>query len=340
MKHILPIKTPKISCYNQHANLLAIISQSEAYLPWFYNNYFQLQFTNDIFDESVGARLDFEMPLLFDGCPYIERQSMGRIFIDRYWKKVSSFLRECIDNGYYVYITIDVFYVDGYHDFQKEHGEHPILIFGYDSTDNTFWTADNFFNGQYATRKIEAEQIEKGYHIFAFYDRDAYMDGVTLFKYKNRNQFWNWKHDYVFDKKFMKNSVMCFINSVGLNDYGIIGIEQWKGTTLVYGRNCYEGINVYLDCMPYYDGRLFYVLWEHKKTMVDRIEYMTLNKLIEADNQMCQIFKTIEHKANVIGKLWIKYGVTKNPEVLRRVKILFNDLVNMEEDAFQCFLIA
>ena len=46
MNRRLPFKTPKITCYNQHANLLAIISQTDDYLPWFYNNYFQLQFTN------------------------------------------------------------------------------------------------------------------------------------------------------------------------------------------------------------------------------------------------------------------------------------------------------
>ena len=44
----------------------------------------------------------------------------------------------------------------------------------------------------------------------------------------------------------MKNSIKDFLNSKGLNDYSIVGIEQWKGTTLVYGRSCYDGINEYL----------------------------------------------------------------------------------------------
>ena len=334
MNRRLPFKTPKITCYNQHANLLAIISQTDDYLPWFYNNYFQLQFTNDIYNREVMARLDFEMPLLFEACPFLERQTMSRLFIDRLWSDASSFICECIDSEYYVYITIDTFYIDCYPDYQNHHGQHPILVLGYDMDNHTVFAADNFAGGQYTVKVISMTQLDQAYNIYDAKPVDVFMDGVTLFKYNNHNQFWDWHHDYEFDCTFMKNSIKDFLNSKGLNDYGIIGIEQWKGTTLVYGRSCYDGINEYLNKIPYYDRRTFYVLWEHKKIMTERIEYMVNNHIIPKNDELFDVFHLIEHDALMLQNKWIKYGLSRKDDTLYQVQLQFNNIVDREYEAF------
>lgn len=334
MKNKLPFTPPKVTCYNQHANLLAIISQTDAYLPWFYNNYFQLQFTNDIYNKEVMARLDFEMPLLFEACPFLEQQTMNRIFIGRLWKDASSFVRECIDNKYYVYITIDTFYIDCYSDFQKHHGQHPILIFGYDTDIDSVFVADNFSGGRYAVKVIPITQFNQSYCFDKANPVDLFMDGVTLFKYHNHNQFWGWHHDYKFDRLFLKNTINDFLNSKGLNNYGILGIEQWKNTTLVYGKKCYDGINDYLDDMQYYDHRTFFVFWEHKKIMRERIEFLIRNHMLNSDTQFLNIFKLIEFDAIILQNLWVKYGLTHRESTLEQVRAQFNYIVERECVAF------
>ena len=297
-----------------------------------------MQFTNDIFNYEVRARLDFEMPLLFEACPFLERQSMSRLFINRLWNNLAFFIRECIDNGYYIYITIDTFYIDCYTDYLTNHGEHPILILGYDMDDQTLLAADNFSGGQYAVRPIAMKQFEQAYNIYKSNEFDMFMDGVTLLRYKNHNQFWNWHHDYFFDSAFMKNSIRDFFDSKGLNDYGIIGIEQWKGTTLVYGLNCYKAINNYLEKLPYYDRRTFFVFWEHKKIMTERIRYMMKHNIISNDDPFSEVFRQIEHDADILQKLWVKFGIMRKEKTLCQIYSTFNDIIEREKLALNRLL--
>lgn len=331
MNKSLFISKPKITCYNQHANLLAIIARNDDYLPWFYNNYLQLQFTNDLFYPHVGARLDFEMPLLFSACPFISESNLSRLLISRIWKQFKDFIIEMINSENYIYVTVDPFYIESYSSYQQKHGEHPILIYGYDTSKQICYVADNFGIGNYQFRIIPINQIQTAYEIFTYNDRDLFMNGVTLFHYENHNQFYYWHHDYTFDLAFLKNTINDFLNSKGLNDYGVIGIEQWKGQTLVYGLECYNRIKEYINLCPFYDQRLFFVFWEHKKIMVERIHYLSQNHYFRHDSTTLEYeFKKIETDSNVLNNLWLKFGITQNQKDLCRIKQLFLNI--MESD--------
>ena len=158
------------------------------------------------------------------------------------------------------------------------------------------------------------------------------MNGITLFHYEYHNQFYYWHHDYTFDLSFLKNTINDFLNSKGLNDYGIIGIEQWKGHTLVYGLECYNRIKEYIKQCPYFDRRLFFVFWEHKKVMLDRIKYLSANHHLSCDAMLLECeFKKIEAKANVLNNLWLKFGLTQNRKELLKVLPLFSEIIKKEE---------
>lgn len=329
----LPMKYPKITCYNQHANLLAIISsESDSYLPWLYNYYIQLQFANNIKHPEIGARLDFENLLEYESCPFLYYQKISRDMINLKWDNVIDFMVDCIDQGYCIYFTVDSYWIHIYKSYKKEHFIHPLLIYGYNFNKKVFYVADNCYDGKYSFEMISFDELIQGYIEAVKYDEEYYLDSVNLYQYRKRERFYNWYHNYAFDVNLVKLSIEDFLSGKGLVEHGMVPLEQWKRETLVYGVNCYKHIINYLKNINdfSYDSRTFFVLHEHKKIMLERIEYMQHNQYMRKDNSILENYKQIENTASIMNSLWLKYGITKANSIVENIIHKIEDLEKLE----------
>lgn len=330
---ILPMNYPKITCYNQHANLLSILSAAgNDYLPWLYNYYIQLQFANNIKHPEIGARLDFENLFEYESCPFLYYQKINREMITLKWDNFIDFIADCINQGYYIYFTVDSYSIQIYQHYQIRHFIHPLLVYGYDYKNQILYAADNCHEGAYSFETIPFDQLIKGYTEAVKYNEEYYLDAVYLYKYSKRDRFYNWHHDYTFDVNLVKSTIEDYLSGKGLVEHGMVPLEQWKRETLVYGIDCYEYIISYLNHINDfdYDHRTFFVLHEHKKIMVERIRYMQENQYLKSDNDILDDYMQIEKEALLMHKYWLKYGISHKEETLKAIIAKLEELKQLE----------
>ena len=330
----LAMKYPKITCYNQHANLLSILSAvGDEYLPWLYNYYIQLQFANDINYIEIGARLDFENLFEWESCPFLYYQKFNRKFVSLKWNNIIDFIVDCIDNDYYLYLTVDCYYMDIYYrHYNINHFIHPLLIYGYNLEEKYLYIADNCKNGQYSYVTIDFNQFLQGYSEAVHYNEQYYLDAIYLVKYSKRDRFYNWNHKYSFDKNLVKSSIEDYLSSKGLVEHGMVPLEQWKRETLYYGVDCYNYIVDYLEHLDIYDYdfRTFFVLNEHKKIMVERIRYMQENGYLKSENDIYDNYLEIEKSTSLLNNLWLKYGFSRKEETVKKIIMKLKEIKEKE----------
>lgn len=82
--------------------------------------------------------------------------------------------------------------------------------------------------------------------------------------------------------------------------------------------------------MNYYDIRPAYLLWEHKKSMLMRIEYMQRHKIIDTDNDFNIRYKEIQESSKVIQNLLIKYFIKNDKKILNKALFKITEIANAE----------
>ena len=307
---------------------------NDNYLPWLYNYYIQLQFANNINHPEIGARLDFENLFEWESCPFLYYQKIHRNLIKSGWEGITDFIVECIDQGYYLYFTVDSFYINIYQAYQVFHFIHPLLVYGYSLDKKVFYVADNCHDGKYSYETVAFEQLVQGYDEAVNYDEEFYLDAVNIVKYQKRDRFYNWHHDYTFDVNLVKSTIEDYLSSKGLVEHGMVPLKKKKKETLVYGVECYDYLLNYLKNLDQYkyDHRTFFVLYEHKKIMTERIRYMQDNGYLSAGDNFLECFKQIETEAEIIHNLWLKYGIKNRESTLITIIAKLEQLALFEKE--------
>ncbi len=318
------MKYPEINCYPFHANLLSVISNNDLYKEWFYNFYIQLVCPKNY--QQRGMRIDYYTTLLWKSCPFIYYQRLSRDLVNVKWNSIIEFIIDCISLGYYVYFTINTYFVSNYDSFLNEHMIHDIFIFGYDTEKEIFKVADNFKNGKYAYEEATFKEIYEGYTNISLTNRTEWLDGIELINYRKKtNYFDEATHEYTFDMSLFKDSLQDYLNSINTVTRYRIPSEQWRsGGDWVYGLDIYDFIHNYFDDLladkTFYDIRPFHVLWEHKKIMLNRLKYLKDSGYLSDLDSVYNKYSDIENDMLLIKSLWIKYSLIKEEDTI--IKIL------------------
>ncbi|PGQ24520.1 hypothetical protein COA05_22895, partial [Bacillus thuringiensis] len=67
----------------------------------------------------------------------------------------------------------------------------------------------------------------------------------------------------------------------------------------------------------YIDIRNTHILWEHKKVMASRINFMLENQIIET--KIYQDAKKIEDRALIIRNMFVKYSLVKDNDIILKI---------------------
>ena len=140
MKKSLPIQvSPPIHGYPRHGYRLSIMSLHDAYIPWFFCNYIQL-FAVDLLHESKhNIRFNF----YFQGPyapPWLSIYTIPRRLIAKVYNQIVPFIRDQIDEGFYVQLMADEYFLPHTPFYEKIHNPHAIMVFGYDDDTETLET--------------------------------------------------------------------------------------------------------------------------------------------------------------------------------------------------------
>ncbi|KWX81154.1 hypothetical protein AMQ84_00745, partial [Paenibacillus riograndensis] len=140
MNKILDMYEPLIKTYPIHANITSILSTHKYFYEWLYNNHIQLFCTTYNSNGSQDTYLDTYKPLTRVFNPFFETQFIKKDIIFKSKIDICEFIINSIDLGYYIFLSIDVFFISLYK--KSEHSGHDIFVFGYDKNKKIFHVAD------------------------------------------------------------------------------------------------------------------------------------------------------------------------------------------------------
>lgn len=321
----LPIAIPDITSYAHVAYVLSILHTDEDAMRWVYSNYVQLV----IWDWETTVQLDFATQTAEEHLiPCIGgSQRMVRGAVNRFSPNFTDFVRFNIDEGFYVWVYVDDFYIPGTVAYQNRSNPHAILIHGYDDDTEEFYISGYFANQRYGSAAVSYRQIEQGYKAIVT-DEWQPQNYIRLIRLNEA-----YKHLYPFRLEWFMEQLKEYLHAIPY-DRRMRAFEEDRTWGLVWGVNIYgrlqEQVRRHMSQQGILDHRPFYVLWEHKKMMNRRISYMKESGYFAFSEQVFTGCRKIEQDALLIRNLELKYLLSFDNRFLEQIIERLGDLKQEE----------
>lgn len=312
----LPIVEPLYSTYHFQGPATAVIYNNQSIIDWYLNEIMNLMCSHKFLSGFTTPELNIQDSSWYSS-PFLERQCMTTQFFKGY---INPIIREMIDEGYYVaFNCIDDYYVKGKSWYRERHFNHDGLICGYDQNDKSYciyaydsdWVYRKFWTPQKAFNAGRISAQKKGVYgcIEAIKPRPdpAEFSPTTVCK-----------------------KIEEYLDS-NLDKY------PFKAEGLVYGLVVHEYIAEYIGLLysgfiPYerMDRRVFRLIWEHKKVMLQRI--VKLEHVLEMSNEHSEKYKHTVSQANTMRMLYASHHIKRRDSVLPIIQKNLLMLMDYEKD--------
>jgi hypothetical protein len=329
--NILPVSYPMITTYSQHAHLLSILTYYECAHPWIFSNYIQL-FINKDCRPNWG---DFYFPASYDTrpsdtCKWLISQKIHRNTVAGKWDSAVHFVIECINSNHYVHTMLNYFYIPVSDRYQKLHLHHDIFVYGYDINKEILYVADFFRNGVYSFKEIAFSDFELAFSTYNLTANPDYLNEM-VYLYKFNGEY---RYKYKFSFNAVMNSIKNYL-SCKVHEYWDIYNFEDDRQNIHFGMEIYSTLKNYMRNVSKGEDRFgvrpFYLLYDHKRIMTLRLEYLYKQGYIEKfghDNIVR--FSKVENQAQNIINLVIKYDLTKKERLIDKVIKRLDDIEKEE----------
>ncbi len=299
-RKVLRMTYPSITSYNAYGSLLSIISHDPNTLAWIYSTFIRL-----IYDPKQEF-LCFDEPR-FQECPWVFAGDINRELIQFKWSNIIDFIVDCINVEFYLYVlAVDRFHIPESDVYHKSHLYHEIFIYGYDLKRKVLFCADNIKEGKYVYFECPISQFERAYEAVEKEKNEC----VVLFKYKDA--------EFQFDVKTVTHKISKYIYPDNVHTLNTLMNSQQKNH--VFGQDIYDYIvGILEEIRPKYDRRIFHVLWEHKRCMLNRIRYMSEHRYLNNSEQIAEAYAEVERKSLAHRNMILKYNITGDTKLILRL---------------------
>lgn len=325
-------RRPVITAFPQYAHVLAVIGEYKGGELWLLSHCVQLQINRGSF--SV-LNLDFcvgDMLNTVYHCPYLSIEAFDIEEFTGDESRIVEKIMYYINQGKYVYLPVDWFYIPAYECYGRSHAAHDILVLGYDDEKKEFIIADFF--GDFRYEKSRCKYLEL---IAAC--RDAYKlpcilkkvlllkpcEQVVLFDIKNvKSLFEDYLRSRNSNRRFLP---VCqygdFLDddsfAFGLNVYQVM-IESLESAMQ---RGC--GVSI----------RSYAIMYEHKILLGEVCSYMADKGYLQNDENFMPEVDIVREQCLVVRNLLIKYNMRGDKTNLVKSIKLLKDIRNREEELFE-----
>lgn len=297
----LPLLEPMYKTYHNQAPATAILVNNPSVRNWYLNKIMNLTCSRKFLSGFTTPEITI-VDSDWHSSPYLDKRFISSEFTKGY---INPIIREFIDKGFYVsFGSVDDYYISGKSWYKERHFGHDGLICGYDQNDKTyciyaydtnwiyqkFWTPQKDFNaGRIAMRK-------KG--IFSAIFGIKANDGAAA----------------IFSPWVACQSIKEYLDS---------NLEKFPfdGEGAVYGIVVHEYIAQYVSKLykgdiPYerMDRRVFHLIWEHKKIMLERIE--RIEQDFRLGNEISEKYRRLVSEANMMRMLYASHHMKRRDSVL------------------------
>ncbi|OBZ14220.1 hypothetical protein A8L34_09685 [Bacillus sp. FJAT-27264] len=329
---------PVLRSYPMYAHTLSIVANNPSYLGWFYSNYIQIS-CSKFRGESNSFQVNYHNQHERYFCPWIHYNRLNKEFVTSKWNgDIVQFLIDIIDQSFYVYFVVDNYYIPASWSYHKVSHPHDLLVYGYDLKEKTFNIADAFVDGKYSHATCTFSEMEAAY---TAYDQPsdiyrAFNNNIELLRLNTTDEV----DPYLalFNLPFVEDSLRNFLTGNDLSPGMKPIFENYS-----MGIHVYDDLMKYLDYVKdneatYIDLRGIYVISEHKKIMLSRIEYMLEHKYIHFDKKLLTDYKDVLKEAILTLNVAIKYNIKPDQILLSKIHTGVEKMRNREMDVLSEFL--
>lgn len=298
----LPLVEPLYMTY--HSGIItAAIAQNPSIRNWFLSNTMILTCNRKFLSGYTSPQILVEN-YSFNN-PLLETHLIPMKFLKGY---INPIIRNFIDAGYYVHFSgVDDYYIEGKSWYKERHFKHNGAICGYNQLDKTYciyaydsnWIYQKFWTPQKSFNKAREAMFKTGVYGFLRAIKPK-LDPVEF-------------------------SVEAALK--GIVDYLDSDFEKYPedGEGNVRGIVVHEYIAKYLDklfdgSIPYerMDRRVFRLIWEHKKVMLERIE--KIEDILKIKNEVSEKYKPLVAEADAMRMLYASHHMKRRDSVLPIIK--------------------
>jgi len=344
----LPLYFPSPIYYSLYAAIrFSILLTSEKTYPWFYSNFIQLRFDNEIFENQLQYDNEKKRKLGFPDhilhiypIEVMKKDYKGAsLFFDEinlnsniFQFKKETLISEMVDylnNGYYITTHLDVSKLPGTRYYNGIPTVHSVLIYAYDLEEKCFKHTDFQNNGSMTIIKIDFEDF-----INAFFS-DSVPESQRIEKMRSKYYLGlckiNDENTFSFDVESIKLLLSDYLNASNTSKRYNLLLPEKRG---IYGVEVYNAIIKYIKTTSslndMIDYRVFHVIYEHKKMMTCRFEYFESIGILDSDLNISKKFSAVEKKANDLRNLVLKYTYTKEKNILNLIISELNEICSQE----------
>lgn len=322
-KHVeLPLAEPVYSTYHFEGNGSAIAVNHPTAKNWYLNRAVNLQCTRKFLNGFTTPEIEIINSRWTDN-PHIEKCWTHTRFTGGY---IHCVIRNMLDRGYYVVFDgIDDYYVKGKSWYKKRHFNHDGLICGYDQTDKTYCIYA--YDSDWVYRKFWTPQ--KGFESgrIAVLKQGVYTGICAVVMCKDA---------IAFSPETVYSELSEYLDS-DLEKYPFSGEGEARGM-VVQAYIAEYVMRLYRGEIPYerMDWRIFRLLWEHKKVMLERI--LLLEQTLRLNSECSERYKPIVDGFNTMRMLYAAHHMKRRDSVLPHIAEELQKRMDEERAVLTCLM--
>lgn len=326
---ILPKCDTFIKTYPKDANPLSILLNYTETYGWIMNSFIQIT----SYDDKYLDYYDFN----YRNCPIIENQRIKKSLILDLYGDYTQFIIDNLNKGFYPTLLVNKKYISEYN--SNLDITHDLFIYGYNGCDKVFYISDNFKNGKYSNGICTYMELENAIHNIQENKNDylyeVFRDCIELLSYNKVKRT-------KLEMYRIKESIIDYLSSQPTKCW-YVNHEMWdedETKKRTFGIKCYNTIKNHIliaSQLGYFiqgSSQVFYLMWEHKNTMLLRLKHLKENG-IHFDDTTFILFDEIIKQAEICLRLKLKYDMAPDCNILSRITSIYNNIKDMEEETLE-----
>ena len=309
----LPLVEPLYSTYHNQGSGAAILASNPSIRNWYLNQVMILTCTRKFLNGFTTPEINIAEST-WSANPYLDKKRYAMQFLEGH---VHFAIRKLLDAGYYVYFRgIDDYYVEGKSWYHERHFKHDGCICGYDQEDKTYCIYAYDQNWIYQKFRTTQKSFDAGRK--AQFKKDQYG---AIYGIKPKED------KVVFSPETALKKVAEYLDS-NQEKYP----ESEEGT--VYGIVVHDYIAKYVGMLydgsiPYdkMDRRVFRLIWEHKKVMLERIKL--IEDALSLDHSLSDAYSSVVREADNCRMLYAAHHMKQRNSVL---PVIQKKLLSLKEN--------
>lgn len=296
----LPLEEPMYSTYQFQGPGTAVIANNPSIRNWYLNKIMLLTCSRNFLYGRGSADINIK-DSSFNDVPFLDKIWISSQFLTGY---INTAVRNLLEAGYYVYfIGVDDYYIKGKSLYKERHLSHDGLICGYNREDKTYCIYA--YDSNWIYRKFWTPQscFEAG--------RKAMRDKGVFTR--------------ICGIKPMQEKVDFSPETAlkGIEEYLDSSMEKYPedGEGAVCGIVVHDYISKYVGklfdgSIPYkrMDWRVFRLIWEHKKVMLERIQ--CIEKALGMQPDISKKYAPLVKEADNMRMLYASHHIRRRDSVL------------------------